>query len=105
MKTRTKLATAILLAVAANTTYAEDKCFPPAENRQTIVDVLGCFQSVQDAQRRKIGELTAENKKQQGQIAELKQENQRLQKLTDSTTYVKTLMKAKHGNGDSMPLS
>jgi len=54
MKKRTKLKTALLLAVAVNSSYAEERCFPPTENRETIVEVLECFQS-------EIGKVKAEN--------------------------------------------
>jgi hypothetical protein len=81
MKKRTKLKTALfLLAAATNITYASESCVPPKKG-QTPLEVLECLQKGLDT-------LAAENKKQQatidtqqGQIAELKQENQRLKQL------------------------
>jgi len=61
MKTPTKLKTALFLAAALNVSYAEEKCFPPSENRETIVEVLTCFQS-------EIGKLTTKTEKQQATI-------------------------------------
>jgi len=65
MKKRAKLKTALLLAAALNVSYAEEKCFPPSENRQTIVEVLTCFQS-------EIGKLKVENQAQREEIQALK---------------------------------
>jgi len=84
--------------------YASESCFPPKKG-QTPLDVLECLQSVQDAQQQQIAELTAKTEKQlgqiseltaktekqqatintqQGQIAELKQENQRLRQMAEA---------------------
>jgi len=78
MKTPTKRKTALFLAAALNVSYAEERCFPPIKDIPTLPEVLECFQRGHDAQLRRIEKLAAENKKQQRQIAELKQENQRL---------------------------
>jgi len=40
MQKRTKLKTALLLAVAANVSYADEKCFPPIESRSTLPTVF-----------------------------------------------------------------
>jgi len=71
MKKRTKLKTALLLAMAVNSSYAEEKCFPPTENRETLVEVLTCFQS-------EIGKLKAENQAQQKLIQAQQDEIQAL---------------------------
>lgn len=71
MKKGTKLKTALfLLAAATNMTYASESCVPPKKGK-TPLDVLECLQKGLDT-------LAAETEKQQEQIAELKQENQRL---------------------------
>ncbi len=57
---KNQLKTALLLAVAINSASAEEKCFP----NPSLVEVLKCFQG-------EIGELVAENNKQQGQISKL----------------------------------
>jgi len=60
MKPHSKLKTALFLAAAANMTYASESCFPP-KSGQTPLEVLECFQNVQDAQQKRITELEKEN--------------------------------------------
>jgi hypothetical protein len=72
MKKRTKLKTALLLAMAVNSSYAEKKCFPPIKDIPTLPEVLECFQNVLDKQRQQISELKAENQAQQDEIQALK---------------------------------
>jgi len=61
MKKPTKLTTALLLAMAVNSSYASERCFPPVGEIPTLPEVLECFQSVQDTQRQQLSELKAEN--------------------------------------------
>jgi len=69
MKPQTKLKTALFLAAALNVSYASETCFPPKNDIPTLPEVLECFQSVQDAQRRKIEELVTITEKQQATIS------------------------------------
>jgi hypothetical protein len=69
MTKRLKLKTALLLAAATNMTYASESCFPP-KSGQTPLEVLECFQSVQDAQQKRISKLEKDNQAQQRIIEE-----------------------------------
>jgi len=72
MKKPIKLKTALLLAVAVNSTYAtEEKCFPPTENLETIVEVLTCFQNVIVKLQSEIGKLKGENQELRSQLKAL----------------------------------
>ncbi len=74
MKKTTKLKTALLLAVAINSAYAEEKCLPAT----SLVEVLNCFQS-------EIGKLKAENQALKTQVEQLSL-NQPNQPLTKNCT-------------------
>jgi hypothetical protein len=64
-----RLKTALLLAAATNMTYASESCFPPKKG-QTPLEVFECFQSVQDAQQKRISKLEKDNQAQQRIIEE-----------------------------------
>jgi len=72
MKKPTKLTTALLLAMAVNSSYASERCFPPVGEIPTLPEVLECFQNTVDKQQQLIEKLTAENKTQQDEIQALK---------------------------------
>jgi len=57
MKKRTKLTTALLLAVAVNSSYATERCFPPVGEIPTLPEVLECFQNVVDTLQKRVAEL------------------------------------------------
>jgi hypothetical protein len=64
-----RLKTALLLAAAANVSYASESCVPPKKG-QTPFEVLECLQSVQDAQQKRISQLEKDNQAQQRIIEE-----------------------------------
>ena len=69
--------------------------------RQLVTSVPFAYRAKKAADADKLGGLDSSDiEKLEKRIAELETENQRLQELTSPTSYVKTLMKAKHGNGD-----
>jgi hypothetical protein len=76
MTKRLKLKTALLLAAAANVSYASESCVPPKKG-QTPLEVLECLQKGLDT-------LTAKTEKQQKRIAELEKENEALRQKTDA---------------------
>jgi len=65
MKKPTKLITALLLAMAVNSSYAEEKCFSLEGEIPTLAEVLECFQKQAD-------EIKAENKALRDEIQALK---------------------------------
>ncbi|MDM8560676.1 hypothetical protein [Candidatus Parabeggiatoa sp. HSG14] len=70
MKKRTKLTTAILLAVSVNVSYGGENCLPPdVGSKQTPMDVFRCFQRVLDAQKKQIAELDAISVSSSGNVA------------------------------------
>jgi len=106
MKNRSKLKTALLLAMAVNSSYAEERCFPPVGEIPTLPEVLECFQKgldtvtaenqkqqttintqqgLIDAQQQQISELEAENQALKTQVEQLSQ-NQPNQPLTKNCT-------------------
>jgi len=74
MKKRTKLTTALLLAMAVNSSYATERCFPPVGEIPTLPEVLECFQNTVDKQQQLIEKLTAENQAQQDEIQALQKQ-------------------------------
>jgi len=86
MKKQLKLqAQAVILAILASSSYADDNCF---DYEKSLHNMFNCFQNRLDIQRlqldtqqAQIGKLVAKNQNQQKQIAFLTKENQRLQKL------------------------
>jgi len=67
MKKTTQLKTALLLAVAINSAYAEEKCLPAT----SLVEVLNCFQGKIGKLQSEIGKLKAENQDLQSQLKAL----------------------------------
>ena len=69
MRKRAKLTTAIFLAASVNVSYGGENCLPPDAGMNDPMKIFECFQGMLDTQ--------------QQQIAELKEENQRLRQKTD----------------------